>query len=427
MYPPVVRNFCLSLNNTSPAAYRFLRKEFNNHIPAPATIRDWHANADINVQPGIIKHSMEILKRLVEEKAANNKKLIGALLFDEITIRKLLQWLNDKMIGYEDHPFTDKKSAKIAGQAIVFMFSGINEDIQIPIAYYFIASLEADDKGKLVSKILNELLDCGIYVPSVSFDGHKTNPCLCRLLGADLDVFSDTFNPSLIIKNSQIDIIYDPSHVIKLLRTSLASGKLFDPENKPIKWEYLEQLVKFGTQKKFGSMHKMTQAHIDYQSNPMKVILAFQTLSASTANALEYLMDQGFPQFAGAGATIKYIRMCNDLSDVLNSTRSSNFRQNPLKNMMSAENLEEILEFFGRATTYFRSLQYKNDSGKFVKACSCKIKTAFVGCVINMKNVISVYERLLRDCHLSQFATHTMSQDHLEVCFHHFIIIIFQF
>lgn len=109
-----MRSFCLGLNNTSPAAYRFLRKDFDNHIPAPGTIREWHANADINVKPGIIRHALDVLKRLAKEKENNNKKLIGGLLFDEIALRKLLQWVNDKMVGYEDHPFVERKYAKLA-------------------------------------------------------------------------------------------------------------------------------------------------------------------------------------------------------------------------------------------------------------------------------------------------------------------------
>lgn len=409
----------MGLQNTSPAAYRFLRKEFDNNIPSPVTIRDWHANADINVSPGIIKHSLEILKRLVDEKAAKNEKLVGALLFDEMTLRKLLQWSNGKMIGYEDYPMTDKRYAKMASQAIVFMFSGINEDIKIPVAYYFIASIEADDKGVLLNNILSGLLECDILITSVSFDGHKTNPALCRLLGANLDVFSPSFKPSITVNNKQIEIIYDPSHVMKLLRTSLASGRLFDAENKPIKWEYLVNLVKFGNQKNFRSMHKITQAHIDYKSNPMKVVLAVQILSASTANALEYLKNKGYPQFVGAESTIKYIRICNDLFDILNSTTSSNSKQNLLKRMMSEDNLAQISHVFERAIDYFKSLQCKNDSKKLVKACNSTIKTAFQGCIVNMKNVMSIYERLIADNHLRHFPTHTLSQDHLEVCFYY--------
>lgn len=67
-----------------------------------------------------------------------------------------------------------------------------------------------------------------------------------------------------------------------------------------------EQLVQYKQQRNFGeSIHKMTQAHIKWKSDPMKVKLAVETLSASTANAMEYLMDQGFSHFQNAGATIR--------------------------------------------------------------------------------------------------------------------------
>lgn len=103
-------------------------------------------------------------------------------------------------------------------------------------------------------------------------------------------------------------------------------------------------------------MHKMTEAHIDYKSDPMKVILAIQTLSHKTADALEYLMGKKYPQFVGAGATIEFIRMCADIFAVLNSTKSSKQNENPLKNMMSESNEFEIFECFDRVEEYMKGI-----------------------------------------------------------------------
>lgn len=55
----------------------------------------------------------------------------------------------------------------------------------------------------------------------------------------------------------------------------------------------------------------------------MKVILAIQTLSHSTASAMEFLMEKGYKAFEGAKPTIEYIRMCADIFDVFNSKKSS--------------------------------------------------------------------------------------------------------
>lgn len=78
-YSECVRSFCISLNNTSPSAYRFVRKEFSDHIPAQVTIRAWLSSSDINPKVGILRQSLEILKRKVIEKRENGERLIGKM------------------------------------------------------------------------------------------------------------------------------------------------------------------------------------------------------------------------------------------------------------------------------------------------------------------------------------------------------------
>lgn len=416
-YPAVVRNFCISLNNTSPAAYRLLRNEFDGRIPAVVTLRSWHANADINSSPGILHQSLEILKRKVAEKAINKDLLTGALLFDEMAIRKLLQWSNNQMIGFENIPGKDCKTAQIAKDAVVFMFSSIDDSWQIPVAYYFIASLSGDEKCELLREVIRHILGCGVQLTNITFDGHKTNPAACQILGADLNVYSETFEPSFSVDSSKINIIFDPSHVIKLIRGAVAGGSIYDSENKLIKWIYLERLVRFEGRRNFASMHKMTQAHIDFHSNAMNVKLAVQTLSASTANAIEFLMQQGHSEFKGAEATIKFIRMFNDIFDVFNSTKSSSSLKILLKRKMSEENAQQIFTLFQEATQYIKGLKYRNKSGKLTLLCTSVLKTGFQGSVVNMKSLMEIYEKLVASKQITQIPTHYLSQDHLEVFF----------
>lgn len=174
-----------------------------------------------------------------------------------------------KIIGFEEIPGLNPKDGNIASHALVIMFIAINDDLRIPIAYYFISSIEAGTKSVNIRKIIQLVLHCGVLVTSMTFDGHKSNPATCHALGANLDVFSNNFNPSFDIKGSTIQIIYDPSHFIKLLRDSVARNRLYDAENKPIKWTYCERLVRFSERNNLKSMHKLTQALIDFQSNIM--------------------------------------------------------------------------------------------------------------------------------------------------------------
>ena len=45
-YPKELREFAVSLHNTSAAAYRYVREEFGNILPSETTIRKWMGNID---------------------------------------------------------------------------------------------------------------------------------------------------------------------------------------------------------------------------------------------------------------------------------------------------------------------------------------------------------------------------------------------
>lgn len=341
-YPPSVRNFCVSLNETSPTAYRFIRQEFDNNIPHPNVIRSWLATSDIKAEPGILGNSLQTLRIRAGRLRANGKNLAEGILFDKMSIRKMLQWSNNKMIDFEQGlKNIDQKNTKLATETLVIMFNGVNDVIQIPVAYYFTTlSVDAVVKSQIVINILRAVIECGIDVTSVTFDALRTNPALCEILRAVPDIFSDQFNPSIVIGDSIINIIFDPSHMIKLTRNTIVSKKLiYDNERQAIKWIYFERLFRFSEQRNFRSMHKMMRKHIEYESNNMNVRLAVETISAyqctANANAIEYLMNQRYSEFAGAEAIIKFIRNFNDIFDVFNTTRTSIQKSNPLKNMIN--------------------------------------------------------------------------------------------
>lgn len=413
-YPPAIRNFCISLKNISPAGYRFFHNEFSNRIPTIGTISSWHSNSDINAKPGIQKQSLEMLKLLVAKK---NGKLVGSLLFDEMKIKKMVQCVNGQMIGYEFLPGMDRKTAELASDVLVFLFKGINEDIQIPVAYYFISSSESEDKNMLLEKVIQSILNCGVLLTSVSFDGHKSNPKACTNFGAELQVFSPNFNPSFVIGECKIRTIFDPSHMIKLVRSTLGSNKfLYDSDKNPIKWEYFQRLVRFKEYRNMGPFIKITQTHINYESKPMKVRYAVEILSRTNADLMEHFMNQGYNEFQGAIPTIKFIRTFNDLFDVFNSTSDS--KENIFKKTMSSMNTPAIMDLFAKATEYIKGLYIRTGTKRLVPLCTSIFKTGFQGFIINMHNLLDIYNELVIDKKIiSSIATHKLSQDHLENLF----------
>lgn len=418
-YPPIVRNFCITLMNTSPAAYRFARETFKDHLPSPGTIRSWYANSDLKCEPGkVMKHSLSILRRKVAEMATKGSKLIGGILFDEMAIRKHLQFVNNEMLGFETLPGKDPSKSDVASEALVFMFTAINDNIHLPVAYYFVTKeVDAMIKMSLLTTVMQAIMDCGVELVSITFDGLRTNPAMCRILGAELDVYSPLFKPCFTFNGRLVYVIFDFSHVEKLIRNYLGNhGVIYDGDNNEIKWVYFVKLLQFKDGRGLGFTHKLTQSHIQFSANPMKVKLAVQTFSASTANAMEYLMNKGYPEFAGAGPTIKFIRIFNDLFDICNSTDSS--KANPLKNPMSPENSEQIFRVFEDAVIYIKGLQ-TIEYRKKTKLCNTQSRTGFQGYLVNIESLVELYnDKLVVDRELmGKLATHSMSQDHLEILF----------
>lgn len=105
----------------------------------------------------------------------------------------------------------------------------------------------------------------------------------------------------------------------KLIRGASPELKIFfDPANGKIEWKHYEELLKFD-KRGFGLTHKLTQNHINFKQRKMKVNLAVELFSASTADSLEFLKKEGYIDFKNADPTIYCTRMMNKLFDIFNS------------------------------------------------------------------------------------------------------------
>jgi predicted RNA-binding protein (virulence factor B family) len=64
----------------------------------------------------------------------------------------------------------------------------------------------------------------------------------------------------------------------------------------------------------------LTQKHVNFKKQIMKINLVAQTLSSSVADALDFCMnDVKLPEFQGAGGTIEFIKQIDRLFDIGNS------------------------------------------------------------------------------------------------------------
>lgn len=405
----------------SPRAYEFVRETFSNHLPHTGTIRSWYANSDMNTEPNVINEQcLNILRRKVMEKAEQGEKLICGVLFDEVHLYKHIGWSarDKKLVGYVENNDPEGEATKcdVISQSLVFIVTAVNDSFELPIAYYFINSMDGDRKKSLVEKIIEALMDCGVIVSHVSFDGFQANKKMCKLLGAVLNVNSPFFKPYIRVKSQNIYIFFDVCHMLKLIRNKWSTKEvLYDNSGNEICWEYLVDLVRMND-RGFALTHKMNQSHIDWSGKKMKVDIAAQTLSESTAASVELLMNKGISEFAGAEFTIKFIRTFNLLLDVFNTKNDQN--ENPFKKALSRENAAQIFELFESAIPYIKGLKVLNEAGKMIRVCNSQINTGFNGFVINMISLKLLFQEYVEERMLvTMLRTFCFSQDPVEIFF----------
>lgn len=412
-YPESVRHFCLMIHTLSVRAYEAIRSYFGNNLPHSGTLRAWHANADLNCKAGINRACLDILKRKAEEKRALGSELIVSVIFDEIHIRKLLQWCNSskQMLGYSTYGTDENGDKLVANQAIVFMVCGINERIQLPVAYHFIAKLIAEQRKDLLLSVIESLIKVGVKVANISFDGLSANRKMCMLLGANLNVYSKRYKPYFVVSNGdKIRITFDVCHMEKLVRGTIGTKEvIFDSDDNKIEWKYFQNLVNYN-KKGFRLIHKLTRIHIEWKQRKMKVDLAVQLLSASTAASIEHLMRNGYEEFAGATSTIDFVRMFNDLFDIFNS--KSLQHENPLKRALNSDNKEEVFKLFEIAIKKIKGFKIINKEGNVVPLCKSGLQTGFKGFIHNMHSLMSLYEEYVVEKQLlTSIPTYHLNQD----------------
>lgn len=230
-YPASVRELSLKLNYASPRAHEILRETFNNNLPSKCVLRKWYAQSNFSHPPGVNYKLMKLLERKVAELRAKNTEFICSISMDEMHIRQNLQWCNSTktLLGYPTYPQDGSNNNSLANQAIVFLLCGVNEQFKVPIAYHFIASLDGKKRSKLLNEVTDALIERGVIIMNITFDGYPGNQTMCTALGANFKFDSDEFKPYFSKSNGhRIYIIKDPPHMLKLVRNSIGNNKNFN-------------------------------------------------------------------------------------------------------------------------------------------------------------------------------------------------------
>lgn len=197
--------------------------------------------------------------------------------------------------------------------------------------------------------------------------------------------------------------------MLKLARNVLCDKNL--SSHSEISWNYLRYLHELQNELGFKFANRLSGVHINYKNKVMNVAVAAQTISSSTADAIEFLMKCGHPKFSGASSTIEYLRMIDRLFDLCNS-------RNPLakgfKTPLNLYNKDWWNKVFDESVAYLENL---NICG--IPVIKTPRKMFAIGFIATIKSLKALATELLsREVNpLNYVLTYKFSQDHIELFF----------
>lgn len=253
----------------SRQAYEYLREKFHGNLPHVNTIGHWHLNANFGERSGISKAALLKLEEFASELRSKGMVLYASLCFDEISMRKHLQWRDSdkRFLGFVDiGKRPEHNDWPISTQVLVFLLNGVNLEFSIPVAYYFITSLNAEEKKTVLLDVIKAITNTGVKIVNLTFDGLSSNFGMCQKLGASFNLA----NPKTYFLNpsdaSKIFIMLDACHMLKLLRNCIATFDLRDGDGRLISWKFFKSLEKFRKDHNLVT-HKMNKKHIEWTKN----------------------------------------------------------------------------------------------------------------------------------------------------------------
>ena len=315
-------------------------------------------------------------------------------MLDEISIKEDVEWDGNRFLGYVDvGDGVHDDDSPLAGHALVFMVVSINGCCKAPVGYFFISGMNGSERANLVQICLRKLHDIGVKVVSLTCDGPSCHFTMNNELGASLrpDCLRTHFKHPCEAQ-SDIYVFLDICHMLKLVRNTIGDGViLYNAEGKKFSWEYVVLLQELQDLEGLRLANKLRITHIRWKAAKMKVSLAAQAISASTADGIEYLDKVlKYKEFKGSQGTVKFLRMFDWLFDVLNS---KNQFGREFKAALSMTNKPVWEPFINDAANYIRGLTV--EGGQSI--LKTQRKTGFLGFLIGIESIKGVFLKYIED------------------------------
>lgn len=266
----------------------------------------------VDSKPGINTGILDTLARKRQEDP--DKYGTVCMMIDAMAIRKQIQYDASRgcMVGYMDLGDGPDETT-VATEAVVIMLVGLKGYWKAPIAYFISKTLTPDTQKTLVEHVLNACHDRGLKVVCLTMDGHASNISMVTMLGCQLKITEQNHvlktyfpHPS---SGAAVYVIMDACHMLKLSRNMLEAYRSITGPDGEINWKYLTNLHTVQIEEGLHAANKLSDKHINFQNQKMKVNLAAQTFSNSVANALQLMHDLQHQDFLDCLPTVKFIQV----------------------------------------------------------------------------------------------------------------------
>lgn len=193
-----------------------------------------------------------------------------------MAIKKSMQYNQAKgdFVGFVDlgqNVSISSNSQELATEALVIMAVGITGHWKQAIGYFLTNGLSAEVQKELVLHSIESLSDAGIRVKALTLDGLSANLSMLRKLGCSTSV--DSLQSSFRAPNGETVFCFiDACHCLKMVRNTFARvGNIEVPDGQYAQWNHITTLNDFQKQEGLVAANRLTDRHVHYQLQVMKV------------------------------------------------------------------------------------------------------------------------------------------------------------
>ncbi|KAL4107120.1 hypothetical protein QTP88_018552 [Uroleucon formosanum] len=398
------KKLALAIYYKSPSTYKYMKKN-GIILPGESTVRHWLNS--INYTTGFPPKYMEQIKHKTSDMSYDEKKCV--ILLDEVSIMKAIEYNKslDEIEGFEDLGSLGRTN-KLGSHALVLMVRGLYKNWKFPFSYYFTGSgIKGDSLTTIVKEAVGKLLELSLLPTCIVCDQGTQNRRMFSLLGGSEK------NPSTVICNKKIFLIYDAPHLLKSVRNNLMNGD-FLIDNNIISFKDIQKTYELDNHSETAkSMCKLTPIHLFPNSfQKMSCKLAIQLFSRSVSAAIKTCVSTGQLTSSSAIHTAEFIDIMNDMFDTFNSKNlyDPNPNRRPLcdTNTVNFRNLEKARTIFQKAVKISKTNKKSS------------IPPCFVGIIWTTTALVEVFQSEKYDSGRSQtkkeyfLLTNRLTQDALE-------------